>query len=231
MRIWDIHPGYLNRQSLLGEHRELHGIVSILANRKKGYARHPETLRWKGFEGALYPRHQLLREEMTLRGYKERSPVVIQSKRDKWPAVYIDPPPVQFDLLKEKYEGKLPGRIPLPATTRQLWAQHKYSVLARDPQRYKEIGSQVSCFHKQEYFDDLCVEVAELLSQRPAMGRLKNVLEHMWGHVSEYEGTKKYDIRRINQSDLLHGIQHLAIKHQVSYLIHSTALSELGAWL
>jgi len=30
MRLWDINPGYLNRQSLLGEHRELHGIVSIL---------------------------------------------------------------------------------------------------------------------------------------------------------------------------------------------------------
>jgi len=26
MRIWDIDPGFLNAQSLLGEHRELHGI-------------------------------------------------------------------------------------------------------------------------------------------------------------------------------------------------------------
>jgi len=34
MRIWDIHPGYLNRQSLLGEHRELHGIFSIITNKK-----------------------------------------------------------------------------------------------------------------------------------------------------------------------------------------------------
>ena len=46
MRIWDINPGYLNRQSLLGEHRELHGIVSIIRDNKKGYSRHPETLRW-----------------------------------------------------------------------------------------------------------------------------------------------------------------------------------------
>ena len=30
MRIWDVNPGYLNRQSLLGEHRELHGIYIIL---------------------------------------------------------------------------------------------------------------------------------------------------------------------------------------------------------
>ena len=34
MRIWDVPAGYLNRQSLLGEHRELHGIYSILTNGK-----------------------------------------------------------------------------------------------------------------------------------------------------------------------------------------------------
>jgi len=55
MRVWDINPGYLNRQNLLGEHRELHGIVSILVNRKKGYANHPETVmlaKWEqGFGG------------------------------------------------------------------------------------------------------------------------------------------------------------------------------------
>ena len=52
MRIWDIHPGYLNNQSLLGEHRELHGIVSILVNKKKGYSQHPETKRWVGYDWA-----------------------------------------------------------------------------------------------------------------------------------------------------------------------------------
>lgn len=60
MRIWDINPGYLNRQSLLGEHRELHGVVSIIVNNKKGYSRHPETIRWVGFGWSLWMRHQLL---------------------------------------------------------------------------------------------------------------------------------------------------------------------------
>jgi hypothetical protein len=46
MRIWDIDPGYLNRQSLLGEQREPHGIVSLIVNGKKGYSRNPETRRW-----------------------------------------------------------------------------------------------------------------------------------------------------------------------------------------
>jgi hypothetical protein len=45
MRVWDIHPGFLNRQSLLGEHREIHAIHTIVSRQKKGYSRHPETLR------------------------------------------------------------------------------------------------------------------------------------------------------------------------------------------
>ena len=48
MRVWDINPGYLNRQSLLGEHRELQAVVVVLRDEKKGYSNHPETRRWIG---------------------------------------------------------------------------------------------------------------------------------------------------------------------------------------
>ena len=74
MRIWDISPGYLNRQSLLGEHRELHGIAAIIANKKKGYYRQPETVRWVGYGWALTQRHRQLAAEISLRGYTEKSP-------------------------------------------------------------------------------------------------------------------------------------------------------------
>ena len=131
MRVWDIDPGYLNRQSLLGEHRELHGIVSIIANNKKGYANHPETLRWVGYGWALRQRHRLLAAEMALRGYTDKSPVRLRSNKEEWPATYIDEPYAQFEILKTKYQDKEPGRIPLPNTPQDYWEQHKYSVLAR----------------------------------------------------------------------------------------------------
>ena len=143
MRIWDINPGYLNRQSLLGEHRELHGIVSIITQKKKGYANHPETLRWSGFGWALKQRHRLLAAEMTLRGYTDRSPVLTRSRKNRWPGVYIDAPLQQFHILAPKYEGREPGRIPLPESAEDVWRQHKYSVLARNPSLYKSIGRQV----------------------------------------------------------------------------------------
>jgi hypothetical protein len=73
MRIWDIDPGKLCRQHLLGEHRELHAIWVVLTQGKKGYSRHPETLRWKGKLRALYRRHQRLVSEMSRRNYRHKS--------------------------------------------------------------------------------------------------------------------------------------------------------------
>jgi len=73
MRIWDIPQSKLCRQHLLGEHRELHAIWSVLTKGKKGYSRHPETLRWKGKLKALYLRHAGIVNEMERRGYKHQS--------------------------------------------------------------------------------------------------------------------------------------------------------------
>jgi hypothetical protein len=72
VRIWDVSTGYLNRGSLLGEHRELHGLYTILTEGKRGYSRHPETLRWVGaLEGRCW-RHAHQVAEMTLRGDVDR---------------------------------------------------------------------------------------------------------------------------------------------------------------
>lgn len=75
MRIWDIPPRRLCRKHLAAEHSELHALWTILTEDKKGYSRHPETLRWKGRLRALYNRHTLIVEEMTRRGWSHRSPL------------------------------------------------------------------------------------------------------------------------------------------------------------
>ena len=73
MRIWDIPAKKLCRNHLLGEHRELHAIWSILTKNKRGYSRHPETIRWKNKLAALYLRHKKLTKEMKYRGYRHNS--------------------------------------------------------------------------------------------------------------------------------------------------------------
>lgn len=229
MRIWDIHPGYLNRQSLLGEHRELHWIVSIIVHGKNGYAKHPETVRWVGYGWALKMRHKQLACEMALRGYSDKSPVSTRSKEGKWPDIYIDYPEQQFRLLKEKYTNKEEGRIPLPNNAQQLWSHHKYSVLARNPELYKKIGRDVS---KAAFgFANLSILLTEILKEKPTEGRLRNAIQHMWGYVSDSSVESQADISNRPLRKLLSEIQKRAIENNVAYLTKSTALSELMVWL
>ena len=186
MRVWDVNPGYLNRQSLLGEHRELHAIVSIIKHNKKGYSRHPETLRWMGFGWALRQRHKLLSAEMNLRGYVDRTPVLLKTKSLKWPEVFVDIPVTQFSILARKYKNIEQGRIPLPKNVQLLWAQHKYSVMARDNAEYKYIGGWVASRKTGSAIVDIYPELVSLLRCPPGEGNLRNAIQHMWGYVSSY---------------------------------------------
>lgn len=106
MRVWDVAPEKLCRNHLLGEHREIHAIWSVLTNNKRGYSRHPEVLRWKKRLGALYKRHEEVASEMRRRGHRHNSPLDprhavgsrVQSK-------FIDTPEEQLIILRRKQCG------------------------------------------------------------------------------------------------------------------------------
>ncbi len=103
MRIWDLEPARLCRQHLLGEHRELHALWVILTKEKTGYARHPETRRWRGKLAALYRRHEALVAEMARRGYRHATPLAaaaavgLAEQKE-----YTDTPGEQIRILRAK---------------------------------------------------------------------------------------------------------------------------------
>jgi len=103
MRIWDIPTGKLCRQHLLGEHRELHAIWSILTEGKRGYANHPETRRWRGRLKALFMRHDALVAEMTRRGFQHHSPLPKGlATGDGVQREYVDSCDEQIRILRDK---------------------------------------------------------------------------------------------------------------------------------
>lgn len=119
MRVWDIHPGYLSRQSLLGEHSEIHALYIIITKNKKGFSRHPETQRWRNNLNRLVLRHNLLVKEIIIRGFSHYSPLSfreINKKEQQFtPFLYLDLPSVQLEILHQKYQAKgQRGRIPIP---------------------------------------------------------------------------------------------------------------------
>lgn len=106
MRIWDLPPSLLCGQHLLGEHRELHAIWTIITKKKKGYSKHPEIRRWIGKLKALYFRHEALVREMIKRNYSHKSKLPRQlaegkNKQD----VFINTVEEQIQILKKKNCG------------------------------------------------------------------------------------------------------------------------------
>lgn len=103
MRVWDIEPTNFCHNHLLGEHREIHAIWSILTSEKRGYRRHPETQRWVGKLAALKKRHDLVVSEMVRRGYNHFSDLDEKLATGNINQdVYIDSPDRQTQILNEK---------------------------------------------------------------------------------------------------------------------------------
>jgi hypothetical protein len=113
MRIWDVPPRELCRSHLLGEHRELHSLWSILTKHMSGFAHHPETLRWQGKLRALYHRHEQLVAEMHRRGYEHHTPLDIREATGS---------AVQDKLLQSLEEQK-----------RILWRKHGFKREGEGP--------------------------------------------------------------------------------------------------
>ena len=103
MRVWDVPPEELCRVHLLGEHRELHAVWTILTRDKAGYRHHPETKRWAGKQAALFLRHEELAGEMTRRGYLHRSDLEAElAVGNEAQTEFVDPVERQRQLLAAK---------------------------------------------------------------------------------------------------------------------------------
>jgi uncharacterized protein YbgA (DUF1722 family) len=228
MRIWDIHPGYLNQSSLLAEHRELDALVAILQSATKKNSQDREVKRWIGYGWAIKQRHKQVVCEMALRGYENSSVVRLRANKGIWPTTYIDKPDVQLTLLKEQYQFEQAGRITLPKNPQALWSHYKYSVLARDPNRYKEFGKRLAT--QSVGFEQLALELVELLRTQPSKGGIRNALQHMWGHVS-HVSEHKGNIDSWSLHRLLLLTQENVRQSNEPYLTNSTALSDLMVWL
>jgi len=228
MRIWDVSPGYLSRQRLLGEHRELHGLASILVHGKTGYSHHPETKRWVGALSGLIFRHEALAAEMQLRGYVDATPLVRSPDgRLQWPRTFVTAPIDQFRLLRQKYAAGESGRIPLPANAQDVWAHHKYSAMARDPEWYRHTGRRVAAMRRGTDFEALCAELVIMLRRRVSRRRAVNALEHMWGHVARHAtGAERSEAARTPEA-MLRLVRAIARRVDERYLLQSTALADL----
>ena len=236
MRVWDIHPGYLSRNSLLGQHAEIHALFSVIKDCRKGYGSHPETLRWKGQLGKLKCRHDLTVKEMELRGYRHASPLLLEiiPEDSKESLSYVDHPSHQFEILREKYlESSLAGRIPLPVRGTDFWAHYKYSVMARGYNYYKEIQSSLK--GKKDFPINqeraMIDQVLRIMEEPVNQKALKNLSNHLWGYfkkvASDEEKEKYVHCPPGKMPELIYFFYTMAVKYDQKYLLQSTVFADL----
>lgn len=234
MRLWDIHPGYLSDRDLVEEQHHLQLIAGYLASFRAATGDSPEVRRWAGHNGALGLRHRLSLCEMQLRGLgDDSSPLPVAealavTRQQQWPP-YLDPPGRQLQMLSSRYTASERGRIPLPSNAQQLWSQHKYSVLSRDPNRYKAFGRLLA--GQRVEVSDLATRLTETLRTAPRVGGVRNAVQHMWGYVASPPMPGSSAIETWSLHRLLHETQARALRDRIDYLVASTALSELMVWL
>lgn len=117
MRLWTLHPKYLDRQGLLAVWREGLLAQKVLRGLTKGYTQHPQLQRFKTQTEPLHAIANYLREiqrEATQRGY-------------------------QFDVQKISSAPPVPL---IPATEGQLyyeWQHLLQKLQQRDPERYRKL--------------------------------------------------------------------------------------------
>ena len=235
MRVWDIHPGYLSRQSLLGQHAEIHAIYNIIKENKKGYSFHPETLRWKGRLARLKYRHDLTVMEMGLRSLGHRSPMNEEKTCPNLSGfVYIDQPAEQFAILEKKYASlPLAGRIPLAGRGSDFFSHHKYSIMVRGLKRYNEIlsflGEKEDLPISQE--GDLIQRVLAILEAPVDKLVLPELTNRLWSYVKNQADSDEQNFYEMNcekdAHSLLNFMFSLAVKYNETCLLHSTVFADL----
>ncbi|WP_148861494.1 YbgA family protein [Marinobacter fonticola] len=222
-RIFDLDAGLLDDDLLAGQMRLLVGLVSTDRARSAG-DRLP--LSWQGHEDALTLRLNQLMGEMTLRGMAVPGEVKVTHEAIIWPPLEQEALKEEIRYVAERAAAGKKGRIRLPRNDHELWATYKYSLLARNRQAYESFGRRVAT--RAVPLESLWMAMVNASRVAPPEGGIRNALQHMWGYVSEHSRLSP----QVDDLDALAGeVQRLAREHAVSYLINSTALGELRAWL
>lgn len=117
MRLWTVHPRYLDPRGLVALWREALLARAVLRGRTSGYRHHPQLERFQSRPDPVAALNAYLRvvyEEGARRGYR-------------------------FDASKL---GRVSGRGRIPATAGQLayeWAHLKRKLKARSPDVYRQL--------------------------------------------------------------------------------------------
>lgn len=219
-QIYEIDPGYLTNSELSQQSELLHQC----------YEEPPKVYKdkglrnWTGHQDAIVAQLNLVNAEIALRENKLPEYLPVSDDAIIWPRQFTTPLTTQLNSINTTGNDET-ARLIKPRNEQSLWAQYKYSVLARNQKLYLSMGPRVA--KKEIDFADLLDDLGYCKRMLPLTGGLRNAVWHMWGYVSQWSELVPTNT---GLHALMLEIQRLACSHHVEYLIQSTALSDLAYW-
>jgi len=123
MRLWSIHPKYLDKKGLLAVWREALLAQKVLSGQTKGYKNHPQLVRFKKTENPLFYLGAYLAE------------IAVEAKNRRY----------KFDNSKILFLKKLKKKITVTAGQVDYeWTHLKNKVLKRDLTHHEKLSGHLS---------------------------------------------------------------------------------------
>jgi Pyrimidine dimer DNA glycosylase len=114
VRLWSLHPRYLDRQGLTAAWREALLAQAVLAGRTRGYTRHPQLRRFRATAAPLASIGAYLEplaDEATVRGYHYDRRRILEPPHDRFVAsLHVTEGQLAFEWrhLTRKLEARSP---------------------------------------------------------------------------------------------------------------------------
>ncbi len=115
MRLWSLHPSYLDAKGLVAAWREALLARAVLAGRTRGYRHHPQLERFRASPDPLAAIDAFLRalwDEAARRGYRfDETKLASPAKGGRGIAVTDGQLRYEYALLRSKLATRDPGRL------------------------------------------------------------------------------------------------------------------------
>lgn len=142
MRLWSLHPKYLDAKGLVALWREALLAQAVLKGQTKGYTHHPQLLR---FREAVHPRHaiahylRVVHEEAERRGYNfDRRKI---GRCGAMETIRVTRGQMQYEWqhLQAKLAQRDPARLKMQAGLRKLEPNTVFRVVTGKVEAWEKV--------------------------------------------------------------------------------------------
>jgi hypothetical protein len=147
MRIWSLHPHYLDTKGLVAVWRETLLAKHVLEGKTKGYTQHPQLLRFKNSDNGLLAINQYLSvvfEEAEARGYHFNSKKFQLSEKSIQLSVTNEQLKYEFGHLLEKLKKRDHDRYLLYKDTADILTHPLFEVIPGDIESWEILPNKKS---------------------------------------------------------------------------------------